>query len=397
LLLIFSFFGIQIQNNASFTPVFVSEFCGLVFFIITQFSNIISLALLKLTFLLITLKTSLVQLFRFNSNFIFTTFGSTSPTKETYSATSQKVLDYSALKPTYNLTPEVITLSHSLSKVNLTLNKLYDSKRFDNFIQSLQDLNKTNLNPEYLLFEITSISNNYNYLWRPQQLFQNTNTFSSKMISANKAINLSLIDLNSINNNSFSLGLSHLNIYNNINQSKQNRWLLKNSLLSNTTTTNLYYFTQSKTLIGNTLYNSLNTSSNIWTSAKFSQFAKSSELLNLSTFQSLINKQTSLQNTDNVKLARWVPAGLKNLNFFENSNLWSTKKYFMTTQLRANTLKLSNLPNVNSLIDSNPSLDRSKLELLLNLHSYSLTHQLVRTHNSILNKTKRDSIQRHTY
>jgi hypothetical protein len=60
-----------------------------------------------------------------------------------------------------------------------------------------------------------------------------------------------------------SFSLSQLNIYANNLQAKQNRWVLKNSLLSNTNTTDLFYFTQTKNLIGNTLYDSLNTSSHI--------------------------------------------------------------------------------------------------------------------------------------
>jgi hypothetical protein len=196
--------------------------------------------------------------------------------------------------------------------------------------------------------------------------------------------------LNYINNHLLSFSLSQLNIYSNLNQSKQNRWLLKNSLLSNTINTDLYYFTQAKTLIGNTLYNSLNTSSNIWTSSKFSQLSKSAELINLSTFQTLNNKQLFTKNSDNFKVLKHAPASLINFNFFETSKLWNNKKYFITNQLKSNTLQLNNTSNfqVSSNLASN--LNQSKLMILLNMYTYSLTHQLVKINNFITDdKTNR--------
>ena len=56
--------------------------------------------------------------------------------------------------------------------------------------------------------------------------------------------------LQNLNNQRFGIILNNLNIYNNLTQSKQDRWLLKNSLLSNSSTVDLNAFTQTKTLLG---------------------------------------------------------------------------------------------------------------------------------------------------
>ena len=57
--------------------------------------------------------------------------------------------------------------------------------------------------------------------------------------------------------------LNNLNVYSNLNQSKQDRWFMKNSILSNSSTVDLNAFTQAKKLVGVNLLDSSNTSSNI--------------------------------------------------------------------------------------------------------------------------------------
>ena len=69
--------------------------------------------------------------------------------------------------------------------------------------------------------------------------------------------------LQNLNNQRFGIILNNLNIYNNLTQSKQDRWLLKNSLLSNSSTVDLNAFTQTKKLLGMNLFESSNTSRNI--------------------------------------------------------------------------------------------------------------------------------------
>ena len=69
--------------------------------------------------------------------------------------------------------------------------------------------------------------------------------------------------LQNLNNQRFGIILNNLNIYNNLTQSKQDRWLLKNSLLINSSTVDLNAFTQTKKLLGMNLFESSNTSRNI--------------------------------------------------------------------------------------------------------------------------------------
>lgn len=57
--------------------------------------------------------------------------------------------------------------------------------------------------------------------------------------------------------------LSNFNIYTNLGQSKQDRWLLRNSLLANSSSVDANAYTQTKKLLGTTALDSKSTSANI--------------------------------------------------------------------------------------------------------------------------------------
>jgi hypothetical protein len=173
-----------------------------------------------------------------------------------------------------------------------------------------------------------------------------------------------------------SHNLSNLNIYTNLNQSKQNRWLLKNSLLSNSISSNLFHFTQAKSLVGNSLYNSSSTSTNIWNSAKLSQSSKINELSNLSFFKMNSLTNASTLNTTNLALLPNSTTTLANFNFFEESQFWNTKKYFFTNQLKSNLIQLSNSQFLNLTPTNSYSLNKSKLTLLLNQQNKVFVNQV---------------------
>jgi hypothetical protein len=79
---------------------------------------------------------------------IFNTF------TQSLGATQESGLSY---KQTYNLntnsyfSPETLLLTHNLSKVNYALNKLYDTKRIENFLQSTKVKMTTPI--DFLLYE----------------------------------------------------------------------------------------------------------------------------------------------------------------------------------------------------------------------------------------------------
>jgi hypothetical protein len=112
--------------------------------------------------MLLTLKLYIFQIFKFNSNFVFETFEPKTINTNNKKVNENKYIDTLKLTSNYNLTPEAITLSHSLSQVNFTLSKLYDSKKFEDFLYSLYFKNKTTLSLEFFIYEITNFDNDEN-------------------------------------------------------------------------------------------------------------------------------------------------------------------------------------------------------------------------------------------
>jgi hypothetical protein len=173
------------------------------------------------------------------------------------------------------------------------------------------------------MFETIDFNYTENLNWKPTSLVNKINLYKSKFDFQNKTVTLNLTNLNTLSNNSFIHNLVNFNIYTNLKHSKQNRWLLKNSLLSNTSTINLHHITQTKNLVGNTLYNSLNTSQNIWNSSKLTQLSKTSELVNLSFFQNNNFVGNFSENLKNLTLFNTNSSNSQNFNLFEYSQLWN--------------------------------------------------------------------------
>jgi hypothetical protein len=185
--------------------------------------------------------------------------------------------------------------------------------------------------------------------------------------------------LQTLNNQQFGIILNNLNIYGNLSQSKHDRWLLKNSLLSNSFVTDLNAFTQAKKLLGVNLFESSHTSRNIWNSSKLTQLTQTEELQKLSLFQSFLglNKNTPVNI---LSILNEGSSGIQSFNFFETSSLWTTKKYFFTNQLKFNhTIISQSLTNV----PSNPKYNQNTLfTFSSNLHNTVLSNQLNKLNNS---------------
>ncbi len=372
LLLGFSFFGYSSNFNTFLLPAFFSEIWGTFFFIFAQVSNTVTLGILKLSFLVLALKVYLSQLLSFNSTFIFETFTRSSNTHKSTKGTKSDVFELS--HHSY-FSPETLLLTHNLSKVNYTLNKLYDSKRVENFIRSIKFQTETPI--EFLLYESTDITFSEDCTWKPSQLYQSIISYRPNFTFSTKSLKLDLGSLNKLQNLPITSSLSNFNIYKNLNQSKQNRWLLKNSILSNNTATGLSNFTQVKNLIGNTMYDSLNTSHNIWNSSKLTQLSKAAELTTLSFFQANKLGNPFLNTNQTLNLMPSTPSNLQNFNFFETSQLWSTKKFFFTNQLKTNTLQLvDSSKTYSNRTDTHNHSANSKLTTLLNLLNYSFSIQV---------------------
>ena len=370
LLLVFSFFGFTNTQELFSLPAFISELYGLVFFLVAQVFNTISLSLIKLTFLIFTFKIYLINLLKPNSNFVFDSFSTN--TKSSYLHPS-KLTNVNPTFSTPHLNVEALMLTHSLGKVTYSLGKLNDSKSFKNFFEAL--VRGGQVDHGFNLLNVLDFGFSEDCSYSPRLVTHNINSYKPGFDFTSKSIQLSLGDLNALQENPLMKSLSNFNIYTNLNHSKQLRWATKNSLLSNTSTSDLFYFTQAKNVIGNTLYNSLNTSQNVWNSSKLTQLFKAGELNNLSFLQNQNLGKFSFYQNSNLNLLKNSPSGLQNLNYFENSKIWNNKKYFFSTQLKSNTHQLYTTNNSLNKPGTATYSNDWKLLTLSNLLNYSLVRQ----------------------
>jgi len=264
LLLAFSFFGFTNNSGTIFLPAFLSEIRGVCFFIIANLSNALTLSFIKVGFLVLSAKLYLIRLFGFNTSFIFETFSQT-PSKSYYSSNAEPNLfvsnfDYT-LTNNANYNTSTLELVRNLSRSTYALARLQETQIFHRFLATNNSKPVTMI--EFLLHETLDFGYAEVCGYKPQQLFRNITQYKSNFNFTNKSISLDLKTLNNLNSNTFMKNLSNLNVYTNLNQSKQNRWLLKNSLLANTSTTDLFKFTQAKNLVGNAVYDSAVTSHSV--------------------------------------------------------------------------------------------------------------------------------------
>ena len=374
-LFLFSFFGFTNNTGTIFIPAFLSEIKSLSFFLVAQATNALTLTFIKLGFLLLATKLYLIRLVGFNTGFVFETFSQTpSNTKFTKSESFISNANYT-LTSTVKYDIGTLELVRNLSRSTHALARLQQTRTFQNFLDSTQRQPITLI--EFLLHETLDFGYAEPCSYKPRQLYHGVNSYKPDFGFKNKSVTLDLKTLNALNNTSFMKNLSNLNVYTNLNQSKQNRWLLKNSLLANTSTTDLFKFTQAKSLVGNTLFDSSSTSHNMWNSSKLTQLSKTSELVNLALFQNVNLGKEFFAFSNNLSLLSATPANLQNFDFFEESRLWTTKKYFFTNQLKSNTLALTNTvdPSLVNLVGSNSV--NAKLNLLLSIKNTSLEQQTV--------------------
>ena len=147
----------------------------------------------------------------------------------------------------------------------------------------------------------------------------------SKSNFVNTSVNLNYLNKLQLDNN--VIMFSSLNIYKNLENLKQERWLMKNSLLSEKLVINSNSFTQAKKILGLNVFNTNVSFKNIWLSNKISNFSNLKELDFISNLQKMYNTKNNstikslIQNSYN-------NSSITNINFFENSRLWLSKKYF---------------------------------------------------------------------
>lgn len=181
------------------------------------------------------------------------------------------------------------------------------------------------------------------------------------------------LDLNKTSSYNPTLSLTNLNTQNALSNAKQDRWLLRNSLLSENLILNSNAFTQSKKLIGVNFLNSELTSRNVWSSTKLNSLNSASSSNFISNLQELFNNQPSSDN--NSSNPNYTNPNLDNFNFFENSRMWLVKKYFFTNQLKNNLTQLTQTL-VNSNVETIPTDNTRNFTVILSLYNQNPKTQL---------------------
>jgi len=146
---------------------------------------------------------------------------------------------------------------------------------------------------------------------------------------------LNLKNLQTYNNIHKSLTYFDFNLLTNINSGKEQRWLVKNSILTEFLTKNTNAFTQSKKLLGLSNYNNNFSNKNIWIASKLSNLNNTETLSYINNLNSSLYP-TTVNNSD-YNFSTYTPilknSTLHNLTFFENSRIWTTKKFFFNNQM----------------------------------------------------------------
>lgn len=395
-LITFSFFGKSTPNYFYLNVPFLSDIFNIIFYAWANFINFISLLWIQLWLTVLTLKISFLKIIGFNQNYMHKAFNVTKSSDLTRSIKKSVNPQTLKLSPIFYYDTQSLTLVYYVSKVNKSLGFLNNHYNITsvNYITSNPLLNKMySLMPDVVSssfsskvrFQIKEVNNHTRLYTLTSSLQENwsncdiNSTQSLTYLSNPKFYTINSNILHTLNNQQFGIILNNLNIYSNLSQSKQDRWLLKNSLLSNSSITDLNAFTQAKKLLGVNLFESSHTSRNIWNSSKLTQLTQTEELQKLSLFQSFLglNKNTPVNV---LNILNEGSSGIQSFNFFETSSLWTTKKYFFTNQLKFNHTVISqSLTNVSS----NPKYDQNTLfTFSSNLHNTVLSNQLNKLNNS---------------
>lgn len=175
---------------------------------------------------------------------------------------------------------------------------------------------------------------------------------------------MSLNDLNKLGNNINFINLTG-NFNSNLNLMKNDRWLLKNSLLGDELILNTKKYSQAKQLLGDNLNSSLLSNNNVWAST------------NLSSFNEFLkNKNIDFVSNNNLLLKSLDYTTELNYNYFEESRLFLFKKYYFSNQTRFNNLVFSDLFLNNNTKNYTTIKSEDLFNLYLSLNNLSMNHNL---------------------
>lgn len=283
-----------------------------------------------------------------------------------------------------NSNPKLVN-SNKLNLLNLFQMSRNDSsslplwtKKLYNVQESTKLLNKSSI--DFADSKINYLSLNfYTNIFLSKNFFKTKNTkcisvtLDESFYSAdnlknnfqNRNLKISLTTLNKIYNLSNYPLFFNFNIDSNLKISKQQRWLARNSLLTESIISNSFLTTQAKKLIGLNTLNSSYTNKTLWLPTKTSKLSSLESSLYFNTLNNQhFNINTNLSFIKGLNLSH---GNFKNLNFFENSRFWLMKKYFYNTNQHSNILV-----NNYKILHNNNVISLTSLEVLKrNLNQYT--------------------------
>jgi hypothetical protein len=172
----------------------------------------------------------------------------------------------------------------------------------------------------------------------------------------------------------------NFNLKTNLILAQQQRWLAKNSLLTESITQNSFLLTQAKKLIGSGTLDKDSSNKTLWLPTKSSKLSsiESSAYFNNLTRQ--LFKKTS--DSEHLYTNKLTHSFFNNLNFFENSRIFLLKKYYFTNNQSYNLFS-SNPQNILSGADvalSTPIKNLSNTNFQTNLYATNLNFLI---HNTV--------------
>jgi YHS domain-containing protein len=198
--------------------------------------------------------------------------------------------------------------------------------------------------------------------------------------SKTKTTQITLNDIHKMNKTVNYPSHFNFNLKTNLILAQQQRWLAKNSLLTESITHNSFLVTQAKKLIGSGTLDKDSSNKSLWLptkSSKLSSVESSSYFNNLTRQLFKKNPETSYLYTNNL-----THSFFNNLNFFENSRIFLLKKYYFTNNQSYNlfTSNPENLVNSTSGLVTGNVKNFSNLNFQTNLYATNLN---LLTHNNL--------------
>lgn len=375
LLCVFMLLAISLRFNLQWSGLFIFNINELFFYIkdlisswVLFFFYTISLIFLKITFILTK---------NFQSGVLYSTSTLNSKNKFFNKSSDNSTLDFS-VSTTNSNNSDVLLSSLYLQKVikYLHLSSVNDHNVSTSCSSDLRFLNLYNIfkgdvnNVDYLIFFTNK--NKFNLSSNKLGNFTNKDKLFYDCVNESQIFNVRHFKLN--NNILKSLPFMFQKEFNavirqNLNLGRENRWLMKNSLLSYDIITKTLSTTHVKKLYGNAQFGANSAGSNIWASNR---------LGNSSNLQATNNISGSVANVLNTNMLN--KSSLLHLDNLEESFLWLVKRFkFLQTTSTYYQFEQQNILSFSANSLPNQHNDTNKLGLFKNLALYNTNNLTVYT------------------